>query len=77
MRVARAIASVALFLALAGGGVGLANGEHPEPRLGDFREGVVMTRFFSHLCLTAGDDGSLVPFAEELPDPIASETGDG
>ena len=23
----------------------------PEPRLGDFREGVVMTRFFSHLCL--------------------------
>ena len=25
----------------------LANGERPEPRLGDFREGVVMTRFFS------------------------------
>jgi len=56
--------------------VALANGERPEPRLGDFREGVVMTRFFSHLCLTAGDDGTLVPFAEELPDPIASETGD-
>jgi len=56
--------------------VALANGERPEPRLGDFREGVVMTRFFSHLCLTAGDDGMLVPFAEELPDPIASETGD-
>lgn len=53
----------------------LANGERPEPRLGDFREGVVMTRFFSHLCLTAGDDGALVPFAEELADPIASETG--
>ena len=56
--------------------IALANGERPEPRLGDFREGVVMTRFFSHLCLTAGDDGALVPFAEELPEPIASETGD-
>jgi carbamoyl-phosphate synthase large subunit len=49
----------------------LARGERPEPRLGDFREGVVMTRFFSHLVLTAGSDGTLVPFAEELPDPIA------
>ena len=29
----------------------LANGEHPEPRLGDFREGVVMTRFFSQVIL--------------------------
>jgi carbamoyl-phosphate synthase large subunit len=29
----------------------LAAGERPEPRLGDFREGVVMTRFFSHLVL--------------------------
>ena len=29
----------------------------PEPRLGDFREGVVMTRFFSHLSLTAGAGG--------------------
>ena len=25
-----------------------ANGERPEPRVGEFREGVVMTRFFSH-----------------------------
>jgi carbamoyl-phosphate synthase large subunit len=50
----------------------LAAGERPEPRLGHFREGVVMTRFFSHLCLT-DEAGTLVPFAEELPEPIASE----
>ena len=54
----------------------LVNGEPPEPKLGDFREGVMMTRFFSHLCLTAGDAGSLEPFAEEVPEPIASEPGD-
>ena len=54
----------------------LANGERPEPRLGEFRAGVVMTRFFSHLCLTAGDGGSLVPFAEELPEPVAAEPGE-
>ena len=29
----------------------LARGERPEPRLGDFREGVVMTRFFSQVIL--------------------------
>jgi carbamoyl-phosphate synthase large subunit len=38
----------------------LASGEHPEPRLGDFREGVVMTRFFSELILEA-KDGALEP----------------
>ena len=54
----------------------LAEGERPEPTLGDFRAGVVMTRFFSHLCLTAGEAGSLEPFAEELPEPIASEPGE-
>jgi carbamoyl-phosphate synthase large subunit len=54
----------------------LANGERPEPRLGEFRAGVLMTRFFSHLCLTAGDSGSLVPFAEELPEPVAGEPGE-
>ncbi len=54
----------------------LAEGERPEPRLGDFRAGVVMTRFFSHLCLTSGPAGSLEPFAEELPEPIASEPGE-
>jgi carbamoyl-phosphate synthase large subunit len=55
--------------------IALANGERPEPSVGDFREGVVMTRFFSHLCLTEGSDG-LEPFAEEIPEPVASEPGD-
>jgi carbamoyl-phosphate synthase large subunit len=54
----------------------LANGERPEPRVGEFREGVVMTRFFSNLCLVTGPDGTLEPFAEELPEPIASEPGE-
>jgi carbamoyl-phosphate synthase large subunit len=49
----------------------LARGERPEPRLGDFREGVVMTRFFSQLTLVAGEDGALEPYSEELPEPIA------
>ncbi len=49
----------------------LAAGERPEPRLGDFRAGLVMTRFFSELVLSAGPDGTLEPFAEELPEPIA------
>jgi carbamoyl-phosphate synthase large subunit len=56
--------------------VALANGERPEPRVGDFRAGVVMTRFFSHLCLTETSDGRLEPFAEEIPEPVASEPGD-
>jgi len=54
----------------------LANGEHPEPAVGDFLEGVVMTRFFSDLCLTEGADSRLEPFAEELPEPVASEPGE-
>jgi carbamoyl-phosphate synthase large subunit len=53
----------------------LARGERPEPRLGDFRPGVVMTRFFSDLCLT-GEDGAYEPFAEELPKPVAAEPGE-
>jgi carbamoyl-phosphate synthase large subunit len=53
--------------------IALANGEEPEPRLGDFREGVVMTRFFSHLCLTAGGRGTLEPFSEEVPQPLVPE----
>ncbi len=53
----------------------LARGEGPEPRLGEFRAGVVMTRFFSDLCLVIDGDGELVPFAEELPHPIAAEPG--
>jgi carbamoyl-phosphate synthase large subunit len=54
----------------------LAEGERPMPRLGEFRDGVVMTRFFSHLSLTAGQYGSLEPYAEEVPEPIASESGE-
>ena len=37
--------------------------------------GVVMTRFFSDLCLVENGEGELVPFAEELPHPIAAEPG--
>ncbi len=35
----------------------LARGERPEPRLGEFREGVVMTRFFSQVILEQTADG--------------------
>jgi hypothetical protein len=35
-----------------------------------------MTRFFSHLCLISGPHGTLEPFAEELPEPIAGEPGE-
>ncbi|MGZ4333553.1 MAG: ATP-grasp domain-containing protein, partial [Gaiellaceae bacterium] len=45
----------------------LANGEAPEPRLGEFREGVVMTRFFSQVILEEVD-GALEPVqAEAVP----------
>ena len=47
----------------------LAAGERPEPRLGDFRAGLYMTRFFGELVLSAGPDGTLDPFAQELPQP--------
>jgi carbamoyl-phosphate synthase large subunit len=53
----------------------LARGERPAPRLGEFRAGVVMTRFFSDLCLVDDGTGELVPFAEELPQPLAAEPG--
>jgi carbamoyl-phosphate synthase large subunit len=51
----------------------LARGERPRPRLGEFREGIVMTRFFSHLSLTADGNGGLEPYAEELPAPVAAD----
>ena len=51
----------------------LAAGERPEPRLGDFRDGLVMTRFFCELVLSAGPGGTLEPFAEELPEPVAPD----
>jgi carbamoyl-phosphate synthase large subunit len=56
-------------LPLAAGGqypelaLALARGERPAPRLGDFREGIVMTRFFSDLSLTENGDGTLKPLA--------------
>ncbi|MGZ4388252.1 MAG: ATP-grasp domain-containing protein [Gaiellaceae bacterium] len=56
--------------------IALANGERPEPRLGDFVEGIVMTRFFSHLILARDGDGTLVPYAEELPEPVATDPGE-
>ena len=34
-----------------------------------------MTRFFSDLCLVEDGNGELVPFAEELPQPVAVEPG--
>jgi carbamoyl-phosphate synthase large subunit len=37
----------------------LARGERPEPMLGEFREGVLMTRFFSGICLAENGDGTL------------------
>ena len=37
----------------------LARGERPEPRLGDFEEGVVMTRYFSEVCLAPDGNGDL------------------
>jgi carbamoyl-phosphate synthase large subunit len=40
----------------------LATGQRPEPRIGQFREGVVMTRFFSQVILRENGDGSLEPF---------------
>jgi carbamoyl-phosphate synthase large subunit len=45
----------------------LAAGERPEPTLGEFREGVVMTRFFSQVVL--GDSrGGLEPLEEPMLD---------
>jgi carbamoyl-phosphate synthase large subunit len=43
----------------------LARGERPEPRLGEFEEGVTMTRFFSEVCLRRADDGLLAPMESE------------
>jgi len=48
--------------------IALAAGERPEPRLGDFREGVVMTRFFSHVVLHEVA-GTLEPLDERRTSP--------
>jgi carbamoyl-phosphate synthase large subunit len=47
----------------------LARGERPEPRVGDFREGVVMTRFLSAVTLNADDEGTLTPLGEAVSRP--------
>jgi carbamoyl-phosphate synthase large subunit len=66
-------------LPLAAGGaypalaLALARGERPAPRVGAFREGVVMTRFFSEVCLASGEDGTLVSLPEEIGEPVASD----
>jgi carbamoyl-phosphate synthase large subunit len=54
----------------------LAHGQRPEPRLGDFREGVVMTRFFSDLCLAQNGDGALVPLSVRPDVEPASSSGE-
>ena len=53
----------------------LARGERLERSLGAFRAGVLMTRFFSDLCLVERPGGGLEPFAEELPEALAAEPG--
>ncbi|MBV8395498.1 MAG: ATP-grasp domain-containing protein [Actinobacteria bacterium] len=45
----------------------LANGERPRPRLGEFEQGVVMTRFFSQLLLQ--ERGGTLELLEELAVP--------
>jgi carbamoyl-phosphate synthase large subunit len=59
----------------AGGGypdlaLALARGERPEPRLGDFRDGVIMSRFFWQVCLTPGAGGGLEPLPDGLSDTV-------
>jgi carbamoyl-phosphate synthase large subunit len=44
----------------------LARGERPEPQLGEFEEGVTMTRFFSEVALRR-DGGSLTPIESLSP----------
>jgi carbamoyl-phosphate synthase large subunit len=48
----------------------LAAGERPEPRLGEFEDGVVMTRFFSQVVLRSVD-GTLEPIGERSSEEIA------
>jgi len=53
----------------------LAAGERLEPRLGEFEEGIVMTRFFSQVVLRSVD-GTLEPIDGVSTDELAV-TGDG
>jgi len=47
----------------------LAAGEHPEPHVGEFEEGVVMMRYYSQIVMKMGSGGKLVP----LDRPLAAE----
>jgi carbamoyl-phosphate synthase large subunit len=68
-------------LPLAAGGrypslvLALARGERPEPRLGAYRAGVVMTRYFSHVALVENGDGyeplELAPHPQRLDRAVA------
>jgi carbamoyl-phosphate synthase large subunit len=51
----------------------LVRGERPEPHVGAFREGVVLTRFLSEVCLVSGEDGRLEPLADEAADALATD----
>ena len=53
-----------------------ARRDAPSRASGSSAPGVVMTRFFSDLCLVPDGNGELVPFAEELPEPLAAEPGE-
>jgi carbamoyl-phosphate synthase large subunit len=53
--------------------IALASGERPEPHVGEFREGVVMTRFFSEVCL-AQSDGGLAPLVADGREPVRSDS---
>jgi len=44
----------------------LARGERPEPQVGNFVDGIVMTRWLSETCLVEDGDG-YAPFADLLP----------
>jgi carbamoyl-phosphate synthase large subunit len=46
----------------------LGNGEQPAPRLREFREGVLMTRFFSQVILEEADGGLRVVQPEAVPE---------
>jgi carbamoyl-phosphate synthase large subunit len=47
----------------------LAAGERPEPRLGDFQEGVVMSRYLAQVILVRNADGVLEPLEQEATEP--------
>jgi carbamoyl-phosphate synthase large subunit len=63
-------------LPLAAGGrypelaLALARGERVAPQLGEFEEGVVMTRFFSEVCLERDGDGLLRPLLPQGGSPL-------